>query len=104
MLKKLALLTFVFFIYFTLTANMAPQKDEDILLKTRMLIQDGDFEGAVNELNDVVKKLKTLRSQKRDLAEAYYLLARVYKIIQMENKYIYHLNMAFEIYPNLSME
>lgn len=104
MLRKLALLTVVFFIYFTLTANMAPQKDEDILLKTRMLIQDGDFEGAVNELNDVVKKLKNLRSQKRNLAEAYYLLARVYKIIQMENKYIYHLNMAFETYPNLNMD
>jgi formylglycine-generating enzyme required for sulfatase activity len=104
MLRKFALLTFVFFIYFTLNGNMALQKDEDILLKARMLIQDGDFEGAVNELNDVVKKLKDLRSQKRNLAEGYYLLARVYKIIQMENKYIYHLNMAFEIYPNLSME
>jgi formylglycine-generating enzyme required for sulfatase activity len=104
MLRKLALLTFVFFIYFTLNGNMALQKDEDILLKARMLIQDGDFEGAINELNDVIIKLKNLRSQKRDLAEANYLLARVYKIIQMENKYIYHLNIAFEIYPNLSME
>lgn len=104
MLRKFALLTFVFFVYFTLTGNMALQKDEDILLKARMLIQDGDFESAINELNDVIKKLKNPRSQQRNLAEANYLLARVYKIIRMENKYIYHLNRAFELYPNLSME
>ena len=105
-LKKLTLLTVVFFITFTLSGNgtMVLQKGEDILLKARMLIQDGDVEGAVKELNDVIKKLKNQRSQKRGLAEAHYLLARVYKIIQMENKYIYHLNMVFEIYPLLSME
>ena len=103
-LKQFALLTFVFFLYSTLTGNIAFQKNEDILLKARMLIREGDFEGAIKELYDVIEKLKTILSQKKKVAEAYYLLARIYKIVQMEEKFKHHLKMAFKVYPVLEME
>lgn len=90
--------------YSTLTGNVAFPKDEDILLKARMLIREGDLEGAVKELQDVITKLEKILTQKRKLAEAYYLLARIYKIVQLEDKFKHHLKMAFKIYPNLNME
>jgi formylglycine-generating enzyme required for sulfatase activity len=102
-LKLFALLTIFFFINAVGAGNIAPQKDEDILLKARTLIREGDFEGAIKELYDVIAKLKTILAQKRNLAEAYYLLARVYKIVQMEDKYKEHLKMAFKTFPNLNL-
>jgi len=103
-LKKGALLTLFFFICFTLTAHFNFAKDEDMLLKARMLVKKGDFDGAIKELYEVIEKLKVIASQKRNLAEAYYLLARVYKIVQMESECKYHLKMALIIYPNLTVE
>jgi len=102
-LKFFALLTIFFFIHAVGVGNIDPPKDEDILLKARMLIREGDFESAIKELYDVTAKLKTILAQKRNLAEAYYLLARVYKIVQMEDKYKEHLKMAFQTFPNLNL-
>ncbi len=103
-LKKGALLTLFFFICFTLTAHFNFANDEDILLKARMLVKKGDFDGAIKELYEVIEKLKVIASQKRNLAEAYYLLARVYKIVQMESECKYHLKMALIIYPDFTIE
>ena len=105
-LKNVAILTLSFFISFTLTLNadFASAKNEDILLKARILIQEGDFDGAIEELYDVIKKLKAIVTQKRLLAEAYYLLARVYNIVQMQSEFEKNLKMAFEVYPNFSKE
>ncbi len=103
-LKKGALLTLFFFICFTLTAHFSFANDEDMLLKARMLVKKGDFDGAIKELYEVIEKLKVIASQKRNLAEAYYLLARVYNIVQMESECKYHLKMALKIYPDFTIE
>ncbi|UCH93906.1 MAG: hypothetical protein JSV88_27070 [Candidatus Aminicenantes bacterium] len=103
-LKKGALVTLFFFICFTVTTQFTFATDEDILLKARMLVKKGDFDGAIKELYEVIEKLKVISSQKRNLAEAYYLLARVYKIVQMESECKYHLKMALTIYPNFTIE
>jgi formylglycine-generating enzyme required for sulfatase activity len=103
-LKPLTLLTLLLFIYPILSGNMAFNDGGDILFKARMLIREGDFEGAVKELDDVISKLETLRSQKEKVAEAHYLLARIYKIVQMEEEFQKNLKMAFEIYPDLSID
>jgi sulfatase modifying factor 1 len=102
-LKKGALLTLFFFICFTMTAHFNFAKDEDILLKARMLVNNGDFDGAIEELYEVIEKLKPIASQKQDLAEAYYLLARVYKIVQMESECKYNLKMALKIFPDFTI-
>lgn len=103
-LKKGALLTLFFFICFTLTTYYNFAKDEDILLKARILVNEGDFDGAIKELYEVIEKLKPIASQKQNLAEAYYLLARVYKIVQMESECKYHLKMALKVYPNFTIK
>lgn len=103
-LKKGALLTLFFFICFTLSTHFTFAKDEDILLKAKMLVKKGDFDGAIKELYEVIEKLKAIASQKRNLAEAYYLLARVYKIVQMESECKHNLKMALEKYPNFTIE
>jgi formylglycine-generating enzyme required for sulfatase activity len=103
-LKKGALLTLFFFICFTLTTHYNFAKDEDILLKARMLVNKGDFDGAIKELYEVIEKLKLIASQKQNLAEAYYLLARVYKIVQMESECKYHLKMALKVFPGFTIK
>jgi hypothetical protein len=103
-LKRGALLALFFFICFTLTTHFTFAKDEDILLKARMMVRKGDFDGAIKELYEVIEKLKVIASQKQKLAEAYYLLARVYMIVQMESECKYHLKMALKIYPNFTIE
>ncbi|MGD2093226.1 MAG: hypothetical protein PVH61_44105 [Candidatus Aminicenantes bacterium] len=103
-LKKGVLLTLFFFLCFTLTSHFTFAKDEDVLLKARMLVKKGDFDSAIKELYEVIEKLKVIASQKRNLAEAYYLLARVYKIVQMQSECKYHLKMALKIYPNFTIE
>ncbi len=103
-LKQFTLLTVFFFFYSLLVGNMAFQEDKDILLKARMLIREGNLDGAIKELNDVIKKLETILSQKTDAAEAYYLLARIYKIVQLDKEFVIHLKMAFKTCPHLSIE
>jgi formylglycine-generating enzyme required for sulfatase activity len=103
-LKRLACLTVFFFLSAVLSGYVPLQKDEDILLKARMLIKEGNLDAAVHELNEVVETLtKTIPRKIKELAEAHYLLARVYKIVKMEAKYKHHLKKSFEIYPSLSI-
>ncbi len=103
-LKQFAILTVFFFMYSMLVGDMAFQEDKDILFKARMLIREGDLENAIKELNDVIKKLETILTQSKNVAEAHYLLARIYKVVQMDKEYTDHLKSAFKIYPSLSIE
>jgi formylglycine-generating enzyme required for sulfatase activity len=105
-LKPVAILTFFFFTCFmlALTGSLVLSADEDLLLKARMLIHEGDFDGAIKELADVITTLEMIQTQKQKVAEAHYLLARIYKIVQTPDKFKYHLKMAFKIYPGLNME
>ena len=103
-LKPLAHLTFFFFTCFMITGTLVFPADEDLLLKARMLIHEGDFDSAIKELADVIAKLEMIQSQKQKTAEAHYLLARIYKIVQTPDKVKTHLKMAFKMYPELIME
>jgi formylglycine-generating enzyme required for sulfatase activity len=102
-LKNSVRLTLFFFICFTLNTPVTFAKDEDILAKARLLIEQGNLDGAIEELYEVIEQLKLIVSQKKKLAEAHYLLARVYKIAQMENECKIHLKRAFEVFFNFTI-
>jgi len=104
-LRKAASVPLFFFLVSVFTTNIPLYSETDILLKARMLITEGDFEAAVNELHDIINKLKTIptASEKPKLAEAYYILARVYKILQMDTQYKENLHAALSTYPHLSI-
>jgi formylglycine-generating enzyme required for sulfatase activity len=78
-LMKTALLALFFFAFNLLAVdNRSLQKDEDSLHKARQLIQDGDLAGAVDELQRIVQLLENNPDMKNRLAEAHYLMAKVY--------------------------
>jgi len=103
-LKQFNILTVFFVIYTLSVGNIAFQEEKDILFKARILIREGNLDGAIKELNEVIKKLETILSQKKNVAEAYYLLARIYKVVQLDKEFVLHLKMAFKTFPHLGIE
>ena len=62
-LKNSVIVTLFFFICFTLTTHVTFAKDEDILAKARMLIEQGNLDAAIKELYEVIEKLKVIVSE-----------------------------------------
>lgn len=102
-LIRTAFLTLLFFT-FTLAATDYPSvsKEEDNLHKARQLIQDGDLIGAMNELKRIVQNLAGDPGEKNRLAEAHYLLAKVFFTAGDQSLVEEHLRKVFSIAPRFS--
>jgi len=100
--------TLVFFTFFILSADFnfvqAKEKEEDVLLKARRLYQDGDYEGSIKLLSDFIQKLRAMVEQKMNVAEAFYLLAKIYYEVGDDSKVDENLRKVFETYPGFIME
>ena len=101
-LKMTGMIVLVLFSFFTLSADLAwagQQEDEDILLQARSLYQEGDYEGSIQLLGNFIAKLKAIVAQKKNVAEAFYLLAKVYYTVGEDQKVNENLRKVFETYP-----
>lgn len=101
-LRIAGMVALILFSWFTLTADLAwaGQQDEgDELLKARRLYQQGDYEGSINVLDNFISKLKAIVAQKKNVAEAFYLLAKVYYTVGEDQKVDENLRKVFETYP-----
>jgi tetratricopeptide (TPR) repeat protein len=103
-LKKTGMLTLFFFIWFSVGVNFNYAQEEDDLFKARRLYQQGDYEGAISSLNDFINKFKADAARKKNVAEAFYLLAKVYFTVGEDDKVDDNLERAFETYPNFISE
>lgn len=104
MLRNLAIVALVFFIGVSITSNYAFASEEDNLLKARRLYKEGDYEGAVQILNDFVEKLKAIVAQKKNVAEAFYLMAKVYYTVGDDRKVDENLKKVFETFPTFNYD
>lgn len=108
LLRGIGLVTLFLFTFFVLSADFnfvqAKQKDEDILLKARRLYQDGDYEGSIKLLSDFIQKLKAMVEQKKNVAEAFYLLAKIYYEVGDDTKVNENLEKVFETFPAFTAE
>ncbi|HDP94714.1 MAG TPA: hypothetical protein ENN40_05055 [Candidatus Aminicenantes bacterium] len=101
-LRIAGMVALILFSWFTLTADLAwaGQQDEgDELLEARRLYQQGDYEGSINVLDNFISKLKAIVAQKKNVAEAFYLLAKVYYTVGEDQKVDENLRKVFETYP-----
>jgi len=58
---------------------------DDILLQTRQLIRQGEYETAISLLTAYIDKIKSLAEQRKNLTEAYYIFAKIhYEIGEVE--------------------
>jgi tetratricopeptide (TPR) repeat protein len=106
-LRLISLMTLVFFIFFIGTADLSlakPQEEEDALAKARRLYQEGDYEGSIKLLSDFIEKLKAMVEQKKNVAEAFYLLAKIYFEVGDDSKVDENLGKVFETYPTFEKE
>lgn len=90
--------------WFSVSADFGFAQEEDDLLKARRLYQQGDYEGAISLLTNFINKLKAIAAQKKNVAEAFYLLAKVYYTVGEDNKVDNNLQKVFETYPGFSKE
>ena len=104
-IRRIGILTLVFFIGFSLSHQLSFAQDEsDELLKARRMYQQGDYEGAINLLVNFIDKLKAIVAQKKNVAEAFYLLAKVYYTVGEDQKVDENLAKVFETYPAFQKE
>lgn len=105
-IRVVTVLTLIFFICFCLPTNSIFGKDKakDILLKAKTLIQQGDFDEAIKELNRVIDTLKYIASKTKKAAEAYYLLAKLYYIGGMQSDFEYNIKLMYKTYPEYVIE
>ena len=105
-LKETAILTVGVFLWFCLGSSLSwsGQDQENPLLKARQLIKEGDYEGAIKLLDDYIGKIRLIAEQKKNIAEAYYIIAKIYFIVGEQDDCDTNLKRAFEAYPALSIE
>ena len=105
-LRVAGALTLFFFVFFIISADFAAakEKEEDILLKARRLYQEGDYEGSIKLLGDFITKLRAMVEQKRNVAEAFYLMAKIYFEVGDDAKVDENLRKVFETYPAFTKE
>ncbi len=118
LLKKIALFTLFFFIWFSFTGNFnyAEEGGEDIFKKAKKLYKEGFHTKARKIFYEFVKKNKERSDKKKEVAEAYYLMAKIYymaslgpniaaaKYKEYRQKVSEYLTKAFDIYEKLDIE
>ena len=105
LLRSVSLVTLFFFIFFIGTADFSlAQKEEDSLTKARKLYQEGDYEASITLLSDFIQKLKAMVEQKKNVAEAFYLLAKIYFEVGDDARVEENLKKVFETFPTFKKE
>jgi tetratricopeptide (TPR) repeat protein len=108
LLRGIGLVMLFLFTFFVLSADFnfvqAQENEEDILLKARRLYQEGDYEGSIKLLSDFIQKLRAMVEQKKNVAEAFYLLAKIYYEVGDDTKVDENLEKVFETFPAFTAE
>lgn len=105
-LRNAGLMTLFFFVFFLFTAdmNLAQQQQEDDLTKAQRLYQEGDYETSIDLLSKFIEKLKAMVAQKKNVAEAFYLLAKIYFEVGDDAQMEENLRKVFDTYPTFLKE
>lgn len=103
-LRPLSLLTLFFFIFFIGPAEFSLGQEEDTLVKAQKLYQAGDYESAIKTLSDFITKLRAMVEQKKNVAQAFYMLAKIYFEVGDDTKVDENLRKVFETFPAFKVE
>ncbi|MCP5104458.1 MAG: hypothetical protein GY950_13815 [bacterium] len=104
LLRPVSLITLFLFVFFIGTADFSLAQEKDQLTKARKLYEEGDYEESIKLLSDFIQKLKAMVEQKKNVAEAFYLLAKIYFEVGDDTKVGTNLKKVFETYPGFKKE
>lgn len=103
-MRKIALFTMILFVWFCMAADFQYAQEEDLLLKARKLYQSGYYDDALNILSQCIEKLQNIVAEKKKVAEAFYLTAKVYYTVGEDAAVEKNLKKVFETYPSFQKE
>lgn len=103
-LKQIGMLTMFFFIFFIGAPDLVQAQKEDDLKRAHRLYQNGDYEGSIKLLSGFIDKLRAMVEQKKNVAEAFYLLAKIYFEVGDDSKVEENLMKVFETFPSFQKE
>jgi hypothetical protein len=104
-LKGAGAVTLFFFMFFLFAADFGlANQEDDALLKARRMYQQGDYEGSIKLLGDFITKLRAMVEQKKNVAEAFYLLAKIYYEVGDDTRVDENLRKCYDTFPSFSME
>jgi len=98
-IRKWGAVTLFFFCWFLIAGNYGFAAEEDALLNARRSYQQGDYEAAIKILTQFIEDLKAIVAQKKNVAEAFYLLAKVYFTVGEDERANQNIRKVFETYP-----
>lgn len=99
-LRRTAVMTVGLMIWLAIVPTLAMAgQDEDVFQRAKRLIDGGDLEAAIKLLEDYILKIKAVAEQKKNVAEAYYTLAKSYYMAGEDGKSEANLRLVFETYP-----
>ncbi|MCX6556053.1 MAG: hypothetical protein NTW95_01240 [Candidatus Aminicenantes bacterium] len=98
------MVTLFFFAWFCLMPASIRAGDEDPLETARKLIQAGSYEEAARVLGIYIEKIRAIAKQKNQVAEAYYLLAKMYFEVGDDQKCDDSLRAALKNNPEISQD
>jgi hypothetical protein len=101
LMKRLAVITLVCFAWMTFGVQFAiAASDQDNLQKAQELYRKGDYDGAIRMATTFIDQIRTIVAQKKSVAEAYYLLAKIYYEVNDDTKVADNLRKCFEAFPS----
>jgi len=101
-LKKIASLAIISFSWLLAVQTGFLSGQEDPLRRARQLFQEGDYPKTLALLDEFISNNKGEAGQKKNVAEAYYLKAKVYHVAGEEEACDANLKLVFETYPEFT--
>ncbi len=100
-LRSWVMITLLLFAGSCLAPQFIRGDDEDPLLKAREMIRTGSFDEAERILEAYIERIRGIAKQKRQVAEAHYLLARMYHEVGDDPKCEENLRAALQFDPQV---
>ena len=104
LLKKIGIFVLISFVFLIGTSEYSFADEEDVLLKARKYYQDGNYDKSVKVLQKFIENLQAIVEQKKNVAEAFYLLAKVYYTVGEDAEVDKNLKKVYETFPSFSKE
>ncbi len=104
LLKKVGIFILISFVFLIGTSEYSFANEEDILLKARKYYQQGNYDESVKVLQKFIENLRAIVEQKKNVAEAFYLLAKVYYTVGEDAEVNKNLKKVYETFPSFSKE
>jgi len=101
--RKTAFLTLITFTFLLLAQEGLFSGQEDALLKARQLIQKAEFNEAIQFLQNYIARNKGRSAERKNVAEAYYVIAKVYLVIGEEKNCEDNLKLVFRTDPGFTI-